>query len=225
MIAPKIALVVLLFILALLAFPLGALGAARRSRRKHARIPIARDLTGAQVAGVLLHREGLSRIAVEIGAQNLGERYAAGAGRIVLSGETARGRSVYDAATAAFLVAKVTLHADGDPDFARSHRRNFPLTLLANLFPPVALAGVLLPEVRALLFVVTPVLLCALAGYTLLSLPAERHAARRAMELLDRHRISGDKSEREALRSCLAARAALRLAAPLTQCLWVNWAL
>ncbi len=226
MIAPKLALVVLLFVFALLAFPVGALRAARRSRRKYARIPLARDLTGAQVAGLLLHREGLSRIAVESGAQNFGERYDAVAGRIELSHETARGRTVYDAATAAFMVAKVTLHADADPDFTRSHLRDFPLTLLANLLPPVALAGLILSgESRALLYVVTPVLLCLLSGYTILSLPPERAAARRAQELLDIHGIAGDRAERDALRSCLAARAALRLAAPLTRCVWLSRAL
>lgn len=225
MIAPKLALVVLLFVLAIIAFPVGALRAARRSRRKYSRVPLTRDLSGAQVAGLLLHREGLSRIAVETGAQNLSERYAPFAGRIELADETARGRSVYAAATAAFLVAKVTLHADADPDFIRSHRRDFPTTLLANLTPAVALAGMILPEARALLFVVTPVLLCLLFGYTLLSLSSERAASRRALELLDRHHIAGDKAEREALRAGISARSTLRLAAPLTRCLWVNWAL
>jgi Zn-dependent membrane protease YugP len=226
MIAPKIALVAFLLVFALFAFPVGALRSSRRARRKYARVPLMRDLSGAQIAGLLLHREGLSRVAVEPGAPDFGERYAPVAGRIELAVETARGRSVYAAATAAFMVAKVTLHADADADFVRAHRRDFTLTVLANLLPPAVLAGLVIPgEGRAILFLVSPVLLCLVAGYTLFSLPAERHAARRALILLERHGIAGDKSERESLRACLAARATLCLAAPLSRCFWLNWAL
>ena len=66
------------------------MNAARRARKKYARTPLALDLTGAQVAGLLLHREGLSRIGVDAGAAPLAERYAPVAGRIGLAGETAR---------------------------------------------------------------------------------------------------------------------------------------
>lgn len=225
--APKILVVVLLLLGAVAAFPLGALAAAKRARRRYARIPLARDLAGAAVAGLLLHRENLAgRIAVEAGAAILGERYSPHAARIELSTESARGRSVYAAATAAFLVAQVTLHADGDPDFTRAHARNFTLGVLANLVPPVLFFGLLVPgEGRMFLYVLTPVLLSMLAGYTLLLVPSQRHAARRALALLERHGIAGDKKEREALRACLAARAALAFAAPVTRCHWVNWAL
>ena len=183
-------------------------------------------MPGAQVAGLLLHREGLSRIGVGAGAAPLAERYAPVAGRIELAGETARLRSVYAAATAAFLVAQVTLHADGDRDFARAHRRELSVALASNLFPAALLFGLTVPgEGRVALGLAAPLLLGVMAAYTGLSLPAERRTARRALELLDRHGLSGDKGERAALRACLVARAGLRLARPLTRCFWVNWVL
>lgn len=225
--ALKIAVAAMIVLGGLLTFPLGALAAAKRTRRKYARIPLTRDLTGAAVAGILLHRENLAgRIAVEPGAATLGESYSPTAARLTLADDSARGRSVYAAATAAFLVAQVTLHADRDTDFVRAHGRRFALALTANILPPSFLFGVLVPgEGRLFLYILTPLLLCLLAGYTILSVPSERHAASRALALLERHGLVSGKSEREALRAALFARAALALAAPLTRSFWFNWSL
>lgn len=222
----RLALVALLALSAAAVIPLGALHAARRSRRKQGARPTLRGLGGAGVLGLLLHLEHLSSIAVETDAAPLREAYEPSRALVRLSPETARARTVHATATAAYLAALVTLHADRDRDFERAHRREFTLALAANLLPPVLLCGLLIPgEGRALLTVLAPILLATCAGCALLMLPLAGHAARRALTLLDRHGLSGDKAEREALRAALAARAALCLATPLTRCVWLRFAL
>jgi len=224
--AAKILVVALILLGGLAAFPLGALAAARRSRRRHARMPSSRGLGGAACAGLLLHRERLAAIRVTAGAAPLAERYAPQAGEIVLSDEVAAGISVYDAAAAAFQVAKVALHADGDADFVRGYGRAKVVGWLTNLFPVVLLIGLAVPgEGRAFLALVAPLILVFLVGYTALTLPGERRAATRALALLDRYGFVRDAGERDRLRAALAARAALTLATPLTRCYWIAWAL
>ncbi len=221
----KLAVAAALLAAGALAFPAGALIAARRARRRYAGTPLARDLSGAGVARHLLDREGLSRIALDASAAPLRERYDAAAGRVSLSRETARGRSVYAAATAAFLVAQATLHADGDPDFARAHRRESAIPWGANLLPPVLLAGVVLPGARTFAMFAAPMLAAHIALLTLLCLPAARLTSRRALSLLERHALTAQTHERAALRAALAAHATRILATPLTRCFWLRRAL
>ncbi len=211
---------------AAIAIPWGALLAARRSRARHSAIPGDSGHTGAQTAGLLLHRERLGAITIGTESAPLKEVYDPHAGHLRMSEETARSRSAYAVATAAFLVAQATLHADRDRDFESAHRRAPALYLAVNLLPPALLLAILVPgEARALGLVAAPVLLALAGSCALLDLSAARLTSRRALALLDRHGLSGSGSAREAIQKALTARAALALATPLTRCFWFQPAL
>lgn len=220
----KIAVVAALLLLALIALPLGALAAMRRARRACTR-PAFAGLTGTAAAAVLLHREKLAHeITVESCHDESSAGYAPRTLRIRLTDHDARGRSLAALGEAAFAVARATLHADGDPDFLRQESRATPVAILANALPVAAGLGLVLPSARGLLLIVTPVLTCCLAGYTLLSLPAERRAADRALGLLRTHGLLA-RDEQSVMAAYLRARAALALARPVRACVWIAWAL
>lgn len=217
----KIAVVVALLLLALAVFPLGAIAAHQRARAKAGR-RAACALTPAAAAGLLLHREKLGRdIAVETCLDPAAGGYDGHRLRLRVDDTGGRPASVAELAETAFAVARATLHADADPDFLANEARGTPIAILANAAPVAAFLGLALPEARGLLFIVTPVMVCCLAGYAVFSLPAERKAAERALALLRRHALISP-GETPAAAACLRARAALALARPLRACFWIS---
>lgn len=220
----KIAVVAALLLVALAAFPLGAIAALRRSRRSLATRSRC-CLTGAAVAGLLLHREKLAgAVAVEIGPDPLREGYSPHAIRLDLSPETARSRSLAALAESAFAVARAARHADRDPDFIRAEQRARADRTLANLIPPLAALGLVLPELRGLALVVAPLLAVALAARTALALPSERRSAELALRLLRSADLLAPHETRP-LAAHLQTRAARVLARPLLDCVWISWTL
>ena len=220
----KIAVVALLLIGAAAAFPLGAIAALRRACRTHA-TESACGLTGAAAAGLLLHREKLARdITLESSHDPLAEGYAPRALSIRLTDTTGRSRSLAALGEAAFAVARATRHADADKDFLRAESRTGADFILTNTLPIAAFLGLVLPEARGLLLLVTPVLALTLALRTALALPAERESAALALRLLRRHDLVAE-SEIRPVTAYLNTRAARVLARPLTDCFWVSWAL
>lgn len=217
----KIAVVVALMLVALVAFPLGAIAAHKRARAK-AGGAAACALTPTAAAGVLLHREKLGgEIAVDRCLDPTASGYDAHRLRLRVDDTGRRPATVAELAEAAFAVARATLHADGDPDFLANEARGTPIAILANAAPVAAFLGLALPEARGLLIIVTPVMVCCLAGYAVFSLPAERKAADRALALLRRHGLISPE-ETPAAAACLRARAALALARPWRACFRVS---
>lgn len=218
----KIAVVALIFILGLATFPFAALIAERRARAAYTKTPLRRGRSGAVIAGLLLKKESLDRIRVTDEAAPLAETYDAHAGKIVLAEETARLAGAFAAATAAFLVAKVVIHAEDAAAASRAHRRASYVAVIANILPPLIVAAVLIPGAGRGLGIVAAVMLSLIFIYTVLELPTEWRARRIAMELIRKHAVSEEKSELVAIHKCISARASARIAAPLKHCFWIR---
>lgn len=222
---PKILVLVALFIGAMVAIPVGAIVRLRYARARAMRLPASAKLTGVAAAAILLHREHLDHaVRVEIDHAEFPRAYAPRAGCVRIPDTHARARSLAALAEAAHAVARATLHADGDADFARAESRATTTAVLANLLPVALALGVILPGARSLLFIVTPLLVVLIAGHTLAGMPLESKVSRRALALLDRHGLVAP-TERAPVAAHLRAHAALALARPALACLWISWAL
>lgn len=218
----KIAIIAIILLIGLVSIPVGAMLAERRARAAYTRDPLRRGLSGAAIARLLLIKESLGRIRVTDDAAPLRETYDAHAGKIVLAEETARLSGAFAAATAAFLVAQVVIHAEDVAATQRSQRRAFYVTIMVNLLPPLIVAACVIPGSGRALGIVAAVLLSLVFLYTALEIPTEWRARRIAIDLIRRHKIAEEKSELIALHKCIAARASARVAAPLKQCLWIR---
>jgi len=181
---------------------------------KYSRVENWRGLSGLDVARHLLQVTGLQQVKLEGTRGRLGDQYDPRSKTLRLSDQVARGRSI----AAASIVAHEVGHALQD---AQGYA---PLKLRAGLVPAANLGSWLGPILFFLGLFISPKLawvgvgLFALAAvFTLVTLPVEFNASRRALELLKAHQLA-DGRQMTGAKKVLDA-AALTYVAALAQAL------
>jgi uncharacterized protein len=187
---------------------------ATRSRfQRYAQIPNARRIRGAEVARLILDRNGLSRVRIEATDGTLSDHYDPSQGVVRLSEDVYYGGSVAALAIAA--------HETGH---AIQHSQRYAPLALRNLAVPVARLGSnfawFLIAIGFMLSAATMVwagvvLFSGTVAFQLATLPVELDASRRAKEQLERLSLVLP-SERVGVRSVLSAAAMTYVGAALT---------
>ena len=172
----------LLFALPGLILGLWAQSRVRGAFNKYSKVGNARGLTGAQVARLLLDEEGLSHIAIEETQGKLSDHYDPRSKVLRLSPEVYRSNSIAAAGIAAHELGHALQDSKG---YA-------PLKLRSAIVPATQFGSMLAPWLFIAGFIlhITPlawagVLLFGIAViFTLVTLPVERDASKRAKAML-----------------------------------------
>ncbi|MFN2193500.1 MAG: zinc metallopeptidase [Candidatus Promineifilaceae bacterium] len=172
----------LLFALPGLLLGLWAQSRVRGAFNKYSKVGNARGLTGAQVARLLLDEEGLSHIAIEETQGKLSDHYDPRSKVLRLSPEVYRSNSIAAAGIAAHELGHALQDSKG---YA-------PLKLRSAIVPATQFGSMLAPWLFIAGFIlhITPlawagVLLFGIAViFTLVTLPVERDASKRAKAML-----------------------------------------
>ncbi len=201
------------FIFVLPALLIGLLAQAKVSGayNRYSRVNSGSGLTGAQVARMILDRNGLYDVPVEPVAGQLTDHYDPRARVVRLSSSIYNGSSIASMSVAAHEAGHALQHADG----------YFPLILRNNMAPIVSFSSRFVWILIVLGFLVSPFLLelgiaifIGAVVFQLVTLPVELNASRRAMAQLE-NGISPRESLRPA-KSMLSAAAFTYVAATLT---------
>ncbi len=171
----------------LFALPGLILGLWARSRvngafKKYSKVRTARDVTGAQVARMLLDSEGLYDVQIEEGKGRLSDHYDPRSKVLRLSPEVYNTPSVAAAGVAAHEMGHAVQHAGG----------YFPLQIRSAIVPVAQFGSSLAPWLFIIGFIfrftalswVGLVLFGVAVIFTLITLPVEFDASRRAKKLL-----------------------------------------
>jgi len=183
----------------------------KSSFKKYLNVPTRRGYTGAQVARMLLDRNDLRDIPIEMVREQLGDHYDPTKRVLRLSGEVYQGSSIASVSVAAHEVGHAIQHSNG----------YFPLSLRNVVFPVARFGssaawififiGLLIPRLGGLMDVGI-LLFGAAVLFQLVTLPVEFNASSRALALLDDNGFIGDEEKREA-RNVLQAAALTYVAA------------
>jgi Zn-dependent membrane protease YugP len=206
---------VLIWLLVLAPLLLGFLAQRRVAAtfRHYRAVPNRAGVTGAQVAGALLAAHGLGAIRVERAPSTLSDHYDPLARALRLSPPVADEASVAAIGIAAHEVAHAYQDAEGSRAYRARKRVGEPLSRLAPWSGFFLFGGFLLGSLPLLLLAC--VYMGGLAIFSIVTLPVELGASRRAVDLLQRARIAtGD--ELPEIRQVLTA-AALTYAAGIAQ--------
>ena len=201
------------FIFVLPALLIGLLAQAKVSGayNRYSRVNSGSGITGAQVARMILDRNGLYDVPVEPVAGQLTDHYDPRTRVVRLSSSIYNGSSIASMSVAAHEAGHALQHADG----------YFPLILRNNMAPIVSFSSRFVWILIVLGFLVSPFLLelgiaifIGVVVFQLVTLPVELNASRRAMAQLE-NGISPRESLRPA-KSMLSAAAFTYVAATLT---------
>ncbi|MBR2572500.1 MAG: zinc metallopeptidase [Clostridia bacterium] len=190
-----------------------AQGMVKSAFNKYSRVPSRSGLTGARLARILLDKQGLNDIPVQRVAGNLTDNYNPSDRTLNLS------QPVYDSSSVAAL--GVAAHECGH---AMQHQEGYaPLAMRSAIVPvtqigsnlswPLFLIG-LIASFRPLL-VAGIVLFCFTVLFTLITLPVEFNASRRAIRVLEGDMIL-EGEEFAGARSVLRAAALTYVASALS---------
>ncbi len=172
----------LLFALPGLLLGLWAQARVRGAFNKYSKIKTMRGLTGAQVARALLDEQGLSHVAVEETQGRLSDHYDPRAKVLRLSPDVYRSQSVAAAGIAAHELGHALQDSHGyTPLKLRS--AIVPATQYGTMLAPWLFIAGLLLNITALAWVGV-ILFGVAVVFTLVTLPVEFNASRRAKELL-----------------------------------------
>jgi Zn-dependent membrane protease YugP len=185
--------------------------------RHYRAVPNRGGVTGAQVARALLAAHGLGAIRVEPAPGTLSDHYDPQAHALRLSPPVADEASVAAIGIAAHEVAHAYQDAEGSRAYRARKRVGEPLSRLAPWSGFFLFGGLLLGSLP--LLVLASIYMGGLVIFSIVTLPVELGASRRAVELLQRTGIAtGD--ELPEIRQVLTA-AALTYAAGIAQQLGV----
>lgn len=206
----------LLFALPAFLLVMYAQGRVQQAYNKYSEIPNSVGMTGAEVAQVLLQREQLASVQLEVTPQQLGDHYDPGKDILRLSPNVAREPSI--AALA------VTAHEVGH---ALQDRDNYGWMLVrTGLVPLLKVASTLgyLLFFAGILLGMPSLTILGIIGFSggalfsLVTLPVEFNASQRAMKMLEDNNLIRSDTDREQARSMLNA-AALTYVAGAAQAL------
>jgi hypothetical protein len=178
---------------------------------RYLNVPARRGYTGAQVARMLLDRNELRDIPIEVASGQLGDHYDPAKRVLRLSGEVYQGSSIASVSVAAHEVGHAIQHSNG----------YMPLSLRSIVFPVARfgssaawgfiMIGLLIPSLGGLMDIGI-LLFGAAVAFQIITLPVEFNASRRALALLDTNGFIGDEEKRGA-RNVLQAAALTYVAA------------
>lgn len=178
---------------------------------KYSKVNSGTGLTGAQIARMILDKNGLYDVAVEHTGGQLTDHYDPRTRVVRLSSSIYNGNSVASMSVAAHEVGHALQHADG----------YFPLILRNNMAPIVGFSSRFVWILIALGFMISPFLIevgiaifLGVVIFQLVTLPVELNASRRALRQLE-DGISPNENIRYS-KSMLSAAAFTYVAATLT---------
>ena len=162
------------------------------SFNKYLRVPSRIGLTGREVARMILDRNGLYDVGIELIGGNLTDHYDPRKKVIRLSRNVYNGNSLASVAVAAHEVGHAIQHSEG----------YFPLIIRNNLAPIASFSARFVWILIFLGFVISPFLLelgillyLAVVLFQVITLPVEFNASRRALLQLENGIISREKLE------------------------------
>ena len=202
------------FVLPALLLALWAQSKVKSAYGKYMRVPNERGLTGLQAAEHLLRSQGLAHVTIEGTQGQLTDHYDPRSNTLRLSRDVAQGRSLAGLS----IVAHEVGHAVQD------HTNYGPLRLRSGIVPLVTVSSYLGPILffAGLMFQAAGIawlgliLFSASAVFALITLPVEKDASRRALQMLRTDGLVTQQEEAAGAKRVLDA-AALTYVAALVQ--------
>jgi Zn-dependent membrane protease YugP len=185
----------------------------KSSFNRYSQVPSSRGLTGAQGARLVLDSAGLSSVGIEIGGGTLSDHYDPRTRTLSLSPAVGNSNSLAALGVAAHEAGHAIQHGEGYAAF-RLRSAIVPVANLgSNLGMILFIVGLAFYQ-NSLLMGIGILLYSAAVLFTLVTLPVEFNASRRAMTLLENRSIlMGD--ELEGAKKVLSAAALTYVAAAL----------
>ncbi len=185
----------------------------KRAYKRYSEVPTARGVTGAEVAREILRANGIADVPIEVADGFLSDHYDPRSRTLRLSSGVYHGRSVAAAGIAAHEVGHAIQHA-----------RAYGPLVLRNTLAPVAMLGSNLAMILLMvglflkamgLVYLGIIAFSAAVVFTLITLPVEFDASRRAKELLPQLGLV-TSGERDGVASVLNAAALTYVAAAIS---------
>ncbi len=189
----------------------------RGAYQKWSEIPNASRVNGFDTAQVLMQRAGIQRVGLEVAQGQLTDHFDPSSGIVRLSDGVARQPSIASMAIAAHEFGHV-----------QQHQQNSPLMAVRGMLIPAATLG---PRVGFLLIILGLIMnftglavvgLILFAGttlFTIVTLPVELDASRRAMNMLRQTGLIANEQDAEGSKAVLRAAAFTYVAAVATSLL------
>ncbi|MBU5437763.1 zinc metallopeptidase [Tissierella sp. MSJ-40] len=202
----------MLFVLPALIFASYAQLKISTSFNKYSRVPNGTGYTGAQIARMILDRNGLSDVRIEQVAGQLSDHYDPRSKVVRLSRGVYGGTSIASMSVAAHEVGHAIQHAEG----------YFPLILRNNIAPIASIGSRFVWILIMLGFIISPFLLevgillyLAVVLFQVVTLPVEFNASSRALYQLENGIVSNSeiKPAKEVLRAAALTYVAATLVA------------
>lgn len=156
-------------------------GTLKRKLSYYGRTPLESGLTGAEVAQRMLQQRGLSHVRVTCVSGHLTDHYNPLTHTVNLSKEIYCGSNAASAAVAAHECGHAVQHAEGYA-FLQLRSAMVPLlTISTSLMPWVILLGIMLVRTTILPLAIAVVLFAFTTLFSLITLPVEFDASKRAL--------------------------------------------
>lgn len=186
---------------------------------KWSQVPTRSGITGAEIARQMMRDNNIHDVEMEIVAGEMTDHYDPRAKVVRLSEAVYHGKSVAALGIAAHEVGHVIQHAEGyGPLKMRSVM--YPAASIGNnIGPLLVIAGLFIAALQPLAWVGVW-LFAAATLFTVVTLPVEFDASRRALMALD-NGMTMEQDEHNGARSVLNAAALTYVAAAITSVLWL----
>jgi len=158
------------------------------SFNRYSQIPSARGLTGAQAARLVLDSAGLSNVGIEVAGSKLSDHYDPRTRVLTLSPDVGSSNSLAALGVAAHEAGHAMQHADGYAAF-RLRSALVPVANIGTNFGFILFFVGLIFYRNSMLMNVGILLYSAAVLFTLVTLPVEFNASRRAMTQLENKSI------------------------------------
>lgn len=158
------------------------------SFNRYSQVPSARGLTGAQAARLVLDSAGLSDVGIEVAGSRLSDHYDPRTRMLTLSPEVGNSNSLAALGVAAHEAGHAMQHADGYAAF-RLRSALVPVANIGTNFGFILFFIGLIFYRNGMLMNVGILLYSAAVLFTLVTLPVEFNASRRAMAQLENKSI------------------------------------
>jgi len=158
------------------------------SFNRYSQIPSARGLTGAQAARLVLDSAGLSNVGIEVAGSKLSDHYDPRTRVLTLSPDVGSSNSLAALGVAAHEAGHAMQHADGYVAF-RLRSALVPVANIGTNFGFILFFVGLIFYRNSMLMNVGILLYSAAVLFTLVTLPVEFNASRRAMTQLENKSI------------------------------------
>lgn len=173
-------------------------GRLKSKFKKYSKMPLSAGLTGAQVAEKMLRDNGITDVTIQSVPGKLTDHYNPMNRTVNLSPEVFQGRSVAAAAVAAHECGHAVQHATSYAWLEMRSKLVPVVSISSNLMQYVMMAAMfgLFALPFGHYFILAAVAFQgAIMGFSLVTLPVEFDASRRAMEYLDSSGIAGRRGE------------------------------